>query len=56
MNLDFDFSAAESLTRGLVGNVSFAVLPNITPGYTLLLTVAFQIVSSTIRIDARLSD
>ncbi|KAI8609501.1 glycosyl transferase [Chytriomyces sp. MP71] len=34
-----------SLTRGLVGNSSFAVLPNIDPVHTLVLTVLFQLPS-----------
>ena len=34
-----------SLTRGIVGDVQFHVLPNISPLQTLLFTIAFQIVS-----------
>ncbi|ORY33541.1 dolichyl pyrophosphate Glc1Man9GlcNAc2 alpha-1,3-glucosyltransferase [Rhizoclosmatium globosum] len=34
-----------SLTRGLVGNSVFAVLPNIEPIHTLILTVVFQLPS-----------
>lgn len=32
----------ESLTRGLVGDIKFQVLPEITPSLTLLLTLAFM--------------
>lgn len=37
--------AVNSVTRGLVGDTSFAVLPNITPRMTFVLTLAAQIVS-----------
>ncbi|KAJ3255222.1 glycosyl transferase [Chytriomyces hyalinus] len=35
----------KSLTRGLVGNSVFAVLPDVTPLHTLVLTVLFQLPS-----------
>ena len=41
MNLD----AINSVTRGLVGDSSFAVLPEILPRTTFVLTLFFQIVS-----------
>jgi hypothetical protein len=33
-----------SLTRGLVGDVSFSVLPNVTAPVTAVLTLLFQLV------------
>jgi alpha-1,3-glucosyltransferase len=36
----------QSVTRGLVGDTTFAVLPNITPRMSFILTLAAQIVSS----------
>jgi alpha-1,3-glucosyltransferase len=38
-----DAAAAQSLTRGLVGDTSFAVLPAISPRLTFLLTLCTQI-------------
>lgn len=35
----------QSVTRGLVGDSSFAVLPNISPRMTFILTLAAQIVT-----------
>lgn len=40
--------AAASLTRGLVGDVQFAVLPEITSGMTFVLTLLAMIVSETL--------
>lgn len=37
--------AINSVTRGLVGDTSFAVLPNITPKMTFLLTLVSQLVN-----------
>ncbi|KAI9718314.1 MAG: glycosyl transferase [Chrysothrix sp. TS-e1954] len=37
-------SALKSLTRGLVGDTSFAVLPEITPRTTFILTLASQLI------------
>ncbi|KAF2235764.1 glycosyltransferase family 57 protein [Viridothelium virens] len=34
--------AVQSLTRGLVGDTQFAVLPDVTPRMTFILTLAFQ--------------
>ncbi|CAG8548617.1 5523_t:CDS:2 [Ambispora gerdemannii] len=36
-----------SITRGLVGDVSFAVLPNIKPNVTFVMTLIFQITALT---------
>ena len=44
--LEVDKTAVTSVTRGLVGDTSFAVLPNITKETTFGLTLAFQIVST----------
>lgn len=45
LKLPVDPSAVQSVTRGLVGDTAFAVLPNITPRMTFILTLAAQIVS-----------
>ncbi|KZF21494.1 glycosyltransferase family 57 protein [Xylona heveae TC161] len=42
LGLHVDETAVHSVTRGLVGDTSFAVLPNIPPKITFLLTLAFQ--------------
>lgn len=47
LKLPVDSSAVQSVTRGLVGDTAFAVLPNITPRMTFILTLAAQIVSSS---------
>lgn len=47
--LRIDQAAINSVTRGLVGNSSFAVLPNVTPRMTFILTIVSQVVSSSIR-------
>lgn len=39
-----DTSALDSVTRGLVGDTSFAVLPNIKPSTTFGLTLLFQLI------------
>ena len=39
-----DHTAVNSVTRGLVGDTSFAVLPNISPKATFILTVFLQMV------------
>ena len=36
--------AVSSLTRGLVGDTSFAVLPEITSGMTFIITLIAQLV------------
>jgi alpha-1,3-glucosyltransferase len=43
LHLPLDATAIPTLTRGLVGNTSFAVLPAITPHTTLLLTILTQL-------------
>lgn len=45
LKIPIDTNAVNSVTRGLVGDTSFAVLPNITPRMTFILTLAAQIVS-----------
>lgn len=45
LGLTVDQSAMNSVTRGLVGDSSFAVLPNIPPRTTFILTLTFQTVS-----------
>ena len=45
LGLPVDQSAVTSVTRGLVGDSMFAVLPNVSPKATFLLTLFFQIVS-----------
>ncbi|KAL2355786.1 dolichyl pyrophosphate Glc1Man9GlcNAc2 alpha-1,3-glucosyltransferase [Cryomyces antarcticus] len=42
LRLSVDETAVQSVTRGLVGNTSFAVLPNIPPRVTFVLTLFFQ--------------
>ncbi|CAK1364893.1 Dolichyl pyrophosphate Glc1Man9GlcNAc2 alpha-1,3-glucosyltransferase [Cercospora beticola] len=43
LKLPVDADAVNSVTRGLVGDTSFAVLPNIPPRLTFVLTLAAQI-------------
>ncbi|KAI5849059.1 glycosyl transferase [Tricharina praecox] len=43
LGLSVDTSALNSVTRGLVGDTAFAVLPEITPRMTFILTLFFQI-------------
>jgi hypothetical protein len=45
LGLDVDREAINSVTRGLVGDTSFAVLPEVVPLTCFLLTVSFQVVS-----------
>ncbi|KAL9014747.1 MAG: hypothetical protein Q9173_000611 [Seirophora scorigena] len=40
-----DYSAAKSVTRGLIGDSSFSWLPNVSPRITFILTLASQVVS-----------
>lgn len=47
LKLEVDKAAVNSVTRGLVGDTSFAVLPNISPQQCFGLTLAFQIVALT---------
>lgn len=44
LRLPVDQSAVNSVTRGLVGDTSFAVLPNVSPRTTFTLTLSFQVV------------
>ncbi|KAG0647783.1 Asparagine-linked glycosylation 8 ame [Hyphodiscus hymeniophilus] len=44
LGLAVDLDAINSVTRGLVGDTSFAVLPEITPRTTFLLTLFFQVI------------
>jgi len=39
-------SGVASTSRGLVGDTIFAILPNVKPIHTFVITVAFQFVSS----------
>jgi hypothetical protein len=45
LGLKIDQEAVNSVTRGLVGDTSFAVLPDIVPLTCFLLTLGTQIVS-----------
>lgn len=45
LKLPVNTEAVNSVTRGLVGDTSFAVLPDISPRMTFVLTLAAQIVS-----------
>ena len=47
LKLNVNKEAVNSVTRGLVGDTSFAVLPNITPQQCFGLTLAFQVVALT---------
>ncbi len=47
LKLNVDRDAISSVTRGLVGDTSFAVLPNITPRECFGLTLALQVVALT---------
>ena len=59
LNLKINDSAVQSVTRGLVGDSTFAILPEITPTTTFILTLFFQCVSckhfSTIAFSAKRS-
>jgi hypothetical protein len=48
LGLDVDREAINSVTRGLVGDTSFAVLPEVVPLACFLLTVGFQVVSPSL--------
>jgi len=45
LGLNVNREAVNSVTRGLVGDSSFAVLPEVVPLTCFLLTLGFQIVS-----------
>ncbi len=47
LELQVDETAVHSLTRGLVGDTSFAVLPNVTKEHCFGLTLAFQLIALT---------
>jgi len=47
LRLNVDAEALQSVTRGLVGDTSFAVLPNISPQQCFGLTLAFQVLALT---------
>lgn len=47
LKLSIDEAAVQSVTRGLVGNTSFVVLPNVTKEHCFGLTFAFQLVALT---------
>lgn len=47
LGLKIDSAAVNSVTRGLVGDTSFAVLPTITAQHCFGLTLAFQIIGLT---------
>lgn len=47
VKLSIDQSALTSVTRGRVGDTSFAVLPNVTPQHCFGLTIAFQLIALT---------
>ena len=38
-------SGVASTSRGLVGDTVFAVIPNVKPIHTFIITIAFQVVS-----------
>lgn len=56
LKLPVDFEAVNSVTRGLVGDTSFAVLPNISPRVTFIATLAAQIVSQQNRTSESIPD
>jgi alpha-1,3-glucosyltransferase len=45
LGLEVRESGVESTSRGLVGDTSFAILPNIKPIHTFAITIAFQMVN-----------
>lgn len=46
LGLPVNQDALVSVTRGLVGDTSFAVLPEVTKEHTFILTFLFQLVSA----------
>lgn len=46
-DVPINLSGVASTSRGLVGDTVFAVIPNIKPIHTFVITVAFQSVSGT---------
>ena len=55
LGLDVDREAINSVTRGLVGDTAFAVLPEVVPLTCFVLTVGFQIVSGMLFLFLRVS-
>ena len=53
LGLKVDPSAVNSVTRGLVGDTNFAVLPDIPPRVTFVLTLLFQIVRDRLHFDTQ---
>ena len=47
LELPINEQAVQSVTRGLVGDTSFAVLPNVTPEHCFGLTLTFQLIALT---------
>jgi alpha-1,3-glucosyltransferase len=47
LGLSVDKDAVRSVTRGLVGDTAFAVLPDVTAGTCFALTLAFQVIALT---------
>nr|CAG8570506.1 11650_t:CDS:2 [Entrophospora candida] len=43
LGLELNEAAVDSVTRGLVGDVDFAILPTIKPIYTFIITLMFQL-------------
>ncbi|SRR6267378_1288677 len=44
VSFSIDASGVSSSSRGLVGDTSFAVLPNVKPIHTFLITISLQVV------------
>ena len=51
LGVNVDYGAAKSVTRGLVGDSTFSVLPNISPKACFILTLIFQIVRMIVSFD-----
>lgn len=51
LKLPVNSEAVNSVTRGLVGDTAFAVLPDISPRITFILTLAAQIVSRHVEVE-----
>jgi alpha-1,3-glucosyltransferase len=44
-NIPVNEAGVVSTSRGLVGDTIFAVIPNVKPIHTFIITIAFQLVS-----------
>ena len=44
-SLQISTSGIASTSRGLVGDTNFAIIPNVKPIHTFIITIVFQIVS-----------